>query len=91
MKFRITPFSIVWAIALVYTIYFWIENKIHPPYPGGGMLEGLFWDTSLLVFTFTFVSDLIFRFTIKSLKTIWIVETILVVITAVVLYFNLFY
>ncbi|MDR6785180.1 hypothetical protein ABIE26_003879 [Pedobacter africanus] len=73
MKFNITPFTIISPIALITAIYF-LYNIPKGKY--GGYLILIVG----VVFVITLVLDVIFRFSIKSLQTIWIVETVLALI-----------
>jgi hypothetical protein len=76
MKFRITPFTIISIIALIVTVYYLqgIQNIPNGRYGGYIVLLTGF------LFVITLVLDVIFRFAIKSLKTIWMVEIALAII-----------
>lgn len=82
MKFKITPFAIISTIALIAIIYYLQDIQNIPKGRYGGYVVLL---TGFL-FVITLVLDVIFRFTIKSLKTIWIVEAVLAFIGLVVIW-----
>lgn len=80
MKFKITPFAIISIIALIVTIYYLQDIENIPKGRYGGYVVLL---TGFL-FVITFVLDVIFRFIIKNLKKIWIVEAVLAFIGLVI-------
>ncbi|MGF6849688.1 hypothetical protein QFZ51_004923 [Chitinophaga sp. W3I9] len=81
MRLQITPFAIISIIALIATIYYLQGIQNIPKGRYGGYIVLL---TGFL-FVITLVLDVIFRLTIKSLLTIWIVEAVLAFIGLVVL------
>ncbi|MDR6785179.1 hypothetical protein ABIE26_003878 [Pedobacter africanus] len=86
MKFKITPLFIIYVVALAIPGYYWFKIKMSTspgPHYDGYWVYGL-----SIVFAVTFVADLILRFIIKNLKTIWIVEISLIVIAFLIMYFS---
>lgn len=84
MKSKITPLFIVYVVALAIAGYYWFKIKASPsigPHYDGYWVYGF-----SVVFVVTFVADLILRFIIKSFKTIWIVEIVLIVIAFFIMY-----
>jgi len=78
MKFRLTPLNIVTAFGLALFIVVLFQPKsTGPQHIDIGALQKLILAALILV---TFVSDLIFRFTLKQLKRIWIVELIFIIL-----------
>ena len=81
MKLRLTPFNIViaFAIALLIIILF-------QPTPSGGpqifAIKAQQWFLLALIVV-CFITDLIFRFTLRSLKKIWIVELAFVLLLSI--------
>jgi len=83
MKLRVTPLNIIGAISLglvVVNLFSTKENSPRQIDMGGFYL--LILGCLVLV---TFITDLIFRFTLKDLKKIWIVESVFIFITAVLI------
>jgi len=83
MKLRVTPLNIIGAISLglvVVNLFSTTENSPRQIDMGGFYL--LILGCLVLV---TFITDLIFRFTLKDLKKIWIVESVFIFITAVLI------
>jgi len=80
MKFTITPFAIISILALIATIYYIQDIENLPKVKFAGYIPLL---TGFL-FVITLVLDVIFRFTIKSPQTIWIVEGVLAVLGLVI-------
>lgn len=76
MKFRITPLNIVMAMAIVGFILMIID---HTPREAAafGLLTKLLLGALVLI---CFVADLIFRFALKQLKRVWIIELAFIVI-----------
>lgn len=83
MKLKITPLNIVGAISLVYAAY----RIIYPT--NNAVLQintsGLLIFVLICLALVTFVTDLIFRFTLKDLKRVWIVELIFIVIAVILM------
>lgn len=82
MKFRITPLNIVGAIAAAFGLYYFLT--LESTYPNMNPKGFLIWILAALVVV-TFITDLIFRFTLKSLKRIWIVESTFIIITVILM------
>lgn len=83
MKLRITPLNIVGAIALgLVLVNLFTEKNNAPRHIDMSGFYLLILGCLILV---TFITDLIFRFTLKDLKRIWIVESIFVVITVILM------
>lgn len=78
MKFKVTPFTVIGLIAIIATFYY----GYNPPRGYGA----LFFLVTGFLFVIAFVLDLIFRFAMESLKTIWIVEAVLAVIGIIFLF-----
>ncbi|WP_432713401.1 hypothetical protein [Pedobacter sp.] len=81
-KLRLTPLNIITAMALIASIYFVYKGFGNKMYHG---LNVLFFGLSLLGTLVSFISDLIFRKMIPSLKNLWIVEGAFLVFTIVLL------
>jgi len=82
MKLRITPLNIIGAAAAVSSCYLFLTpNASYPNMNTNGLFA---WGLLILVLV-TFITDLIFRFTLKALKRIWIVESIFIVITIILM------
>lgn len=82
MKFRLTPLNIITALGLALLV-----ASFFGPATGKGQLNfGGFYKWLLLALVVvTFVSDLIFRFALKSLKRIWMVEMLFIAATAILI------
>lgn len=81
MKLRITPLNIVGAIALALVVVNLFSEKKNAPQQID--MSGFYLLILGCLILVTFITDLIFRFTLKDLKRIWIVESLFVVITAI--------
>ena len=82
MKFRLTPLNIVTALGFaVFVSSFFQSGNATQQLAIGGFYKFLL--GALVVVSF--VSDLIFRFTLKSLKRIWIIEALFIVFTLVLI------
>lgn len=83
MKFRLTPLNIVTALGLALLVASFFE----PAATGRGQVNfGGFYKWLLLALVVvTFISDLIFRFALKSLKRIWIIEMVFIIATAILI------
>jgi hypothetical protein len=82
-KLRLTPLNIVTALALAFFILLLFQPK--PKVASHADVSPFFMFLSGALVVVAFVSDLIFRFTLKDLKRIWIVETIFIAL-AIALY-----
>lgn len=83
MKLRITPLNIVGAIGLAFAAYRIIKPATNTSLnisTNGIMLLVL----GCLVVV-TFITDLIFRFTLKDLRRVWIVELVFIVLAIVLM------
>lgn len=83
MKLRITPLNIVGAIALGFVVINLFTEKNNAPRHID--MSGFYLLILGCLILVTFITDLIFRFTLKDLKRIWIVESIFVVITVILM------
>ncbi|WP_316803817.1 hypothetical protein [Pedobacter nototheniae] len=83
MKFRVTPLNIVGAASLALVIVNLFSNNEHTPRHVDFSRFYLLILGCLIVVTF--ITDLIFRFTLKDLKRIWIVEVVFIFIAAVLM------
>lgn len=83
MRFRLTPLNIITALGLALLVASFFE----PATVGRGQVDvgGFYkWLLGALVVV-TFISDLIFRFALKNLKRIWIVEMVFIIATAILI------
>lgn len=83
MKFRFTPLNIVCAISMAYIAYRIVspaKNTLLHINTNGILILVL-----CCLAVVTFVTDLIFRFTLKDLKRVWIVEIIFIVLAIVLM------
>ena len=82
MKLRITPLNIISAIAFALLVVSFFHSK-----PVGKQIDvsGFYKLILGLLILVTFITDLIFRFTLKNLKRIWIIESIFIVFTLVLM------
>lgn len=83
MKLRITPLNIVQAIAVAAMIYLiFVHNKV-------GRSEEIsisFYFLILICLIFvTIITDILFRIILKNTKRIWIIESIFIVITIILM------
>ena len=81
MKFRLTPFNIIIAFAiavLVITLFQPVSDR--PPQIFAARMQQWFLVGLIVV---SFITDLIFRFTLITLKKIWIVEFIFIVLLTI--------
>lgn len=88
MKFKITPLFIVYTIAFAIAVYYWFALNLPRNATTSNNYEGLIVYFLGCLCLITLVLDLILRFTIKSLQTIWVVEIILAVIAFSIIYFG---
>ncbi|WP_316827648.1 hypothetical protein [Pedobacter miscanthi] len=83
MKLRITPLNIVSAIGLgLMVVNLFSEKSTAPRHVNMSGFYLLILGCLILV---TFITDLIFRFTLKDIKRIWVVELIFIVIAAILM------
>ncbi len=80
-KLRLTPLNIVTALSLALFIVLLFQPKTDGPRHIDVSIFYKFLLGGLVIVCF--ICDLIFRFALKDLKKIWIVESILVVITVI--------
>ena len=83
MKLRITPLNIIGAAGLGLAAFSIISPKGSTPRHVD--MSGFYLLILGCLILVTFVTDLIFRFTLKDLKRIWIVESIFIVITVILM------
>ncbi|WP_316832168.1 hypothetical protein [Pedobacter aquatilis] len=83
MKLRITPLNIVGAVSLGLVAVNLFSAKAITP--GHIDLSGFYLLILGCLILVTFITDLIFRFTLKDLKRIWIVESAFIIITLVLM------
>ncbi|KLT67507.1 hypothetical protein [Pedobacter sp. BMA] len=82
MKFRVTPLNIVSSIAFAFLMVSLFQTRSgNQPFDMSGFYK-LILGCLVLV---TFITDLIFRFTLKSLKRIWIIESVFILITVILM------
>ena len=83
MKLRITPLNIVGALGLgLIVVSLFSEKHTAPRQIDMSPFYLLILGCLVVV---TFITDLIFRFTLKDLKKIWIVELIFIFIAAILM------
>ena len=83
MNFRITPLNIVSAIGLgLVVVNLFTEKSTAPRHVN---MDGFYLLILGCLIVVTFITDMIFRFTLKDIKRIWIVELIFIVIAAVLM------
>ncbi|MFC4212544.1 hypothetical protein ACFOWA_15195 [Pedobacter lithocola] len=83
MRLRITPLNIVGAIALGLMVVNLFTKKVSAPRQID--MSGFYLMILGCLIVVTFITDLIFRFTLKDLKRIWMVESIFIVLTAILM------
>ncbi len=83
MKLRITPLNIVGAIGLGFVVVSLFSEKSIAPRQIN--FNGFYLLILGCLVVVTFVTDLIFRFTLKDIKRIWIVEMLFIVIAAILM------
>lgn len=83
MKLRITPLNIVGAIGLGLAAFNILTPKDNAPRHID--MSGFYLLILGCLILVTFITDLIFRFTLKDLKRIWIVESIFIIITGILM------
>ena len=83
MKLRITPLNITGAAGLGLAVLNIIAPKNNAPRQID--LSGFYLVILGCLILVTFITDLIFRSTLKDLKRIWIVESIFIVITLILM------
>ncbi|QIL40948.1 hypothetical protein G7074_17760 [Pedobacter sp. HDW13] len=82
MKLKITPLNIVSAAAVSFLVLAILDGKS----PGRDFEVRVFYKLILgCLVAVTFITDLIFRFTLKDIKRIWLIESIFIVITAILM------
>ncbi|MBB6239414.1 glucan phosphoethanolaminetransferase (alkaline phosphatase superfamily) [Pedobacter sp. AK013] len=83
MSLRITPLNIVSAAGLGLVVLNLVSDKNTAPRHIN--LNGFYLLILACLIAVTFITDMIFRFTLKDIKKIWIVELIFIVIAAVLM------
>ncbi|WP_316806371.1 hypothetical protein [Pedobacter agri] len=83
MKLRITPLNIIGAIGLGLAAFNILSEKDTAPRQVD--MSGFYLLILGCLILVTFVTDLIFRFTLKDLKRIWIVESVFILFTAILI------
>ncbi|RNL54056.1 hypothetical protein [Pedobacter jejuensis] len=83
MRLRITPLNIVGAIALGLVVVNLFAEKVSAPRQID--MSGFYLMILGCLILVTFITDLIFRFTLKDLKRIWMIESIFIVLTAILM------
>ncbi|MFD0941851.1 hypothetical protein [Pedobacter boryungensis] len=82
MKLRLTPLNIITALSFALLVVSFFQTKT-----AGQHFDMTAFYKFLLgcLVVVSFVSDLIFRFTFKDLKRIWIVELVFIALTAILI------
>lgn len=83
MKLRVTPLNIVGAAGLGLVVVSLFSEKSTTP--GQINFSGFYLLILGCLIVVTFVTDLIFRFTLKDIKRIWMVELLFIVIAAILM------
>ncbi|WP_231490025.1 hypothetical protein [Pedobacter sp. Leaf170] len=83
MKLRITPLNIISAISFGLVLINILGSKNNAPRQID--MSGFYLLILGCLILVTFITDLVFRFTLKDLKKIWIVESIFIVITVILM------
>jgi hypothetical protein len=83
MKLRITPLNIVSAIGLGLVVVNLVSEKNTAPRHVD--MSGFYLLILGCLILVTFVTDMIFRFTLKDIKRIWVVELIFIFIAAILM------
>ncbi len=86
MKFRITPLNIIAAAALLAAILLLFNQVEFFAFKVSGM-KILFVILFFMAAIVSFISDVIFRKMIPSLKRLWLIELSLITLTAVMIVF----
>ncbi|RZK18752.1 MAG: hypothetical protein EOO86_09380 [Pedobacter sp.] len=84
MKLRITPLNIIGAAGLGLAAFNILGPKDSAPKHID--MSGFYLLILGCLILVTFITDLIFRSTLKDLKRIWIVESIFIVITVILMF-----
>ena len=83
MNFRVTPLNIVSAIGLgLVVVNLFSEKSTAPRHVN---MDGFYLLILGCLILVTFITDMIFRFTLKDIKRIWIVELIFIFIAAILM------
>ncbi len=82
MRFRITPLNILTSILFAFLAVGILQTKTAGQHFDLSAFRKLFLGCLIIV---TFFADLIFRSTLKNLKRIWIIESIFIVITLILM------
>jgi hypothetical protein len=83
MNFRITPLNIVSAIGLGLVAVNLVSEKSTAPHHVD--MSGFYLLILGCLILVTFITDMIFRFTLKDIKRIWVVELIFIFIAAILM------
>ena len=82
MKFRITPLNIITSLGVALLIISFLHNR-----PAGGLVNinmGPFYKVILSILILVTVAiDLIFRFILKNLKKVWLIELFFMAFTVI--------
>lgn len=79
MKLRLTPLNIITALSLAFLVLSFFEKSG----PRHFDMRGLYKLLLAALVLVSFISDMIFRFTIKNLKRIWFVEMVFIALTVI--------
>jgi len=83
MKLRITPLNIVSAIGMGLVVVNLFSKKSSAPRHIN--FDGFYLLILGCLIVVTFITDMIFRFTLKDIKRIWVVELVFIFIAAVLM------
>lgn len=84
MQIKLTPLNVVSAVCLVIAALLLFDKKAQQP--GYVDITGLLIGFNLLTAVVAFVSDLIFRKFIPTLKKLWVVEGVLVIFIIILIF-----
>jgi hypothetical protein len=82
MKFRLTPLNVITALAFAFFVASFFQNASASQTFNINFFYSFLIGALALV---SFISDLIFRFTLKDLKRIWLIETFFIVFTVILI------
>lgn len=83
MKLRVTPLNIVGAIGLGLVVVSLLSEKSTAPRQIN--FSGFYLLILGCLVVVTFITDLIFRFTLKNIKRIWMIELLFIIIAAILM------
>lgn len=82
MKLRLTPLNIVTALGIAFLVLSFFQPKTTSV--GHVQMSTFYQLIFAALIVVTIISDLIFRFALKDLKRIWLIETVFIALTVVI-------